>query len=70
MQLGGEFVFGPDYSCDYAHRMQGRGDHCEAPDVLSAVGVQSTLGAPVSNPTFDEEREHVRRRIRAGSHMQ
>jgi hypothetical protein len=70
MQLGGEFVFGLNYACDYAHRMQGRGDHCEAPDVLTAVGVQSTRGNPVSNSTFDEERELVRRRIRAAEHLE
>ncbi|GMK59822.1 hypothetical protein CspeluHIS016_0900390 [Cutaneotrichosporon spelunceum] len=70
MQLGGEFVFGLDLSVDYVHRMQGRGDHCEAPDVLNAVGVQSTLGNPVMSDAFEHEREHVRRRIRAGSHLQ
>ncbi|BEJ18239.1 hypothetical protein CspHIS471_0705160 [Cutaneotrichosporon sp. HIS471] len=68
MQLGGEFVFGLDYTVDYLHRMQGRGDHCEAPEVLSAVGVQSTLGEPVMNSEFEREREYVRRRIRA--HLQ
>ncbi|BEJ10514.1 hypothetical protein CcaverHIS641_0705490 [Cutaneotrichosporon cavernicola] len=64
-QLGGEFVFGLDYTVDYFHRMQGRGDHCEAPEVLSAVGIQSTLGAPVMNSELEQEREFVRRRIRA-----
>ncbi|KAH9945811.1 AhpC/TSA antioxidant enzyme-domain-containing protein [Epithele typhae] len=38
-QNGGDFVFGPDQSCIFAHRMEHTEDHVEVEDLMKAAGV-------------------------------
>jgi len=51
-QLGGEFVFGPGSTCDYAHRMPNTRSHSPILDVQHAAGVVTYA----SSPTIDASR--------------
>ncbi|KAL1406526.1 hypothetical protein Q8F55_008231 [Vanrija albida] len=56
LQMGGEFVLGPDYTCEFAHRMTLYSNHLEAREVLGRV---------VDDETFKDAERRVLRKEQA-----
>ncbi|KAI0749739.1 hypothetical protein C8Q80DRAFT_1218810 [Daedaleopsis nitida] len=51
LQLGGEFVIGPGFTCTYAHRMTTTRSHAPIREVLRAAGYHRAVSAAGMRPT-------------------